>query len=76
VINIRNQELLNKFGLALRAKRKAMGYSQEELALRSDISISQIGRIETGKINPTLCTLNVIAKGLEINLEELFSNLS
>ena len=48
----------------MRAKK---GVTQEELAYNSGISLSQIARIETGKINPTLCTLLEIAKYLKIS---------
>jgi predicted transcriptional regulator len=47
--------------------------TQEELSFRSEISLSQIARIETGKINPTLCTLVVISESLKIELNELLS---
>jgi len=75
MINIRNQVLLDSFAKALKMHRKSKGFTQEELALRTDISLSQIARIETGKINPTLCTLDIIAKGLELSLEDLFKEI-
>ncbi len=53
----------------MRAKK---GVTQEELAYNSGISLSQIARIETGKINPTLCTLLEIAKYLKISKKEFF----
>lgn len=40
-------------------------------AYESGISLSQIARIETGKINPTLCTLTTIAKTLKIKAPDL-----
>jgi predicted transcriptional regulator len=43
------------------------GFTQEKLAYTSDISLSQIARIETGKINPTLCTLIIISRTLGIS---------
>lgn len=48
-----------------------MNFTQEELAYESGISLSQIARIETGKINPTLCTLITIANTLKIKAPEL-----
>ena len=38
---------------------------------KSDVSLSQIARIETGKINPTLCTIIIIAKTLNIDPKKL-----
>ena len=52
--------------------RQEKGITQEDLAYNSGISLSQIARIETGKINPTLCTLIEIAKNLKVNKQDLF----
>lgn len=70
-LNFRDEKLLKRFGRHLKEIRKARGITQEELAYQSDISLSQIARIETGRINPTLCTLAVIAENLNISLKEL-----
>ncbi len=48
-----------------------MNFTQEDLAYQSGISLSQIARIETGKINPTLCSIITIAKTLRVNPKEL-----
>ncbi len=69
--NIRNEELQNRFGRHLCNLRKSKGLTQKELAFATDVSISQISRIERGLINPTLSTLHAIAESLEISLEEL-----
>jgi len=45
--------------------------SQEDLAYSSGLSLSQIARIETAKVNPTLCTLMVIANTLKVHPREL-----
>ena len=60
--------------LAIRIKqiRKLKNITQEELAYRSELTLSQIARIETVKINPTVSTLFRIAKALEISMSELF----
>jgi len=44
----------------------------EALANLAEIELSQIFRIETGKINPKLTTILTIAKALGINPKELF----
>jgi transcriptional regulator with XRE-family HTH domain len=46
--------------------------TQEELAYRSELTLSQIARIETVKINPTVSTMFRIAKALDVSLSELF----
>ncbi len=53
----------------LRSEKKI---TQEELAYRSELTLSQIARIETVKINPTVSTMFRIAKALEVNIADLF----
>jgi transcriptional regulator with XRE-family HTH domain len=70
-VNFRDKKLLAAFAKKFKSIRIKMNLTQEELAYRSEISLSQIARIETGRINPTLCTLVVLAKTLKINPKEL-----
>lgn len=65
-------------GLQLLAKRlkeirAEKGISQEELAYRSELTLSQIARIETVKTNPTISTLFKLIRTLEISPKELFN---
>lgn len=69
---IRNQAWLEKFGVHFREKRIKAGLTQEELSLEANISLSQIARIETGRINPSFCTLYLLASTMKISLSELF----
>lgn len=69
--NLRNQETLNKFGDKLKTLRITKGLTLEQLAFEADIELSQVHRVEKGKINPTLTTLIALAKGLSITLAEL-----
>lgn len=52
--------------------RELKGMSQEELANCAEVSLPQITRIERGVVNPTLCTIKALAKGLEISIPSLF----
>jgi transcriptional regulator with XRE-family HTH domain len=61
-------ELLAKKLVELRTKH---GYTQEDLAYESGLSLSQIARIETMKINPTVSTIFKIARTLRIKPSEL-----
>lgn len=45
----------------------------EELSYETDVELSQIYRIEKGKVNPTLSTLNALANALDIKLSELMN---
>jgi transcriptional regulator with XRE-family HTH domain len=70
-VNFRDEKILLSFGKNLQLLRRRQNFTQEELAYNSGISLSQIARIETGKINPTVCTLIIIAKTLKIKPTEL-----
>lgn len=70
-MNFRDEKVLIKFGNNLKIIRKERGFSQEDLAYSSNISLSQIARIETGKINTTLCTIMKIAETLGISASRL-----
>ena len=65
-MNFRNEKWLIEFGKNLKKVREEAGFTQEKLAYDSGLTLSQIARIETGKTNPTLCTIVVIEKTLKI----------
>ena len=69
--NLRNQKTLEQFGEKLKTLRTTKGLTLEQLAFEADIELSQVHRVEKGKINPTLTTLFALAKGLGITLAEL-----
>jgi len=56
----------------LRKLREKKGLSQDRLAKLADVANNTIIKIEQGENkNPTLETLNKIAKALEISIDEL-----
>jgi transcriptional regulator with XRE-family HTH domain len=61
-----------QLGQRLRHLRRVRGYTQEQLAERSDISPKYLSSIERGAENPTLDLLGRLAKGLQVELYELF----
>lgn len=74
--NIKRKLIWDSEGIDLLAKklkevRITKGYTQEDLAYESGLSLSQIGRIETSKINPTVSTIFKIARTLKIKPSEL-----
>ncbi len=71
--NLRDRELLIEFGNKLKDLRTLKGLTLQQLAFEAEMEISQVHRVEKGKINPTLTTLNALAKGLGITLTELIS---
>ena len=62
----RDTEVILKLGQRIRELRIKKGYSQEHFANLCDIELSQINRIELGKINTSVSHLFLIAKILEI----------
>ena len=72
VINNRDKAVLKLFGEHLRTLRVNAGLSQEQLALKADVSKNQIGNIERGEVNITLVSAVSISKALEISLSKFF----
>ena len=54
-------------------RRKARGWSQEELAAKSAIPRSSISAIEAGRLTPSVTAALAIARALECTAEELFA---
>ncbi|MGB4958315.1 MAG: serine hydrolase, partial [Saprospiraceae bacterium] len=52
-------------------QRKLKGYTQEKLADKTGVTIRTIQRIEKDEVNPHLETIQLLAKGMEINVEDL-----
>lgn len=65
--------ILRNIGDKIREIRLKKKLTQKELAFILDIEISQITRIETGKINTSILNLIKISKALEIDIKELFN---
>jgi transcriptional regulator with XRE-family HTH domain len=66
-----NPALMRAFASEVKARRAAIGISQEELAHRSDVNRTFIGRLELASTQPSLSVLLKIAIGLETGLPEL-----
>lgn len=59
-------------GQRIRALRKRLGVSQEELADRAGVHWTYLARAERGEQNPTLENLHAIAQALGVSLADLF----
>ncbi|WP_312080597.1 helix-turn-helix domain-containing protein [Acinetobacter schindleri] len=62
-----NQELAISIGTKIRETRKSKSISQEQLALRTAIDRSYLGRIERGEVNITVEKLYQISQTLEVD---------
>ena len=67
-----DEEGLKSLAKRLKELRSEKGVSQEELAYRAEITLSQIARIETVKTNPTVSTIFKIARALDVPLSDIF----
>ncbi|HDR9248450.1 TPA: helix-turn-helix transcriptional regulator [Burkholderia vietnamiensis] len=68
-----NTSLRNRFGARVRELRKAgTGLSQEAFADKCGFVRSYMGKIETGKANPSLDSIQTIADALGVPVKTLF----
>ena len=65
------QALLKRIGKRIREIRIAKGMSQQELAALLDYEKSNMSRLESGNINPTIATLYKVANALKVSLCEI-----
>ena len=60
-----------KVCLKIKFERQKRGFSQEELALKSSLSRNAIWKIESGRVSPTIASLEKIALALGMDFSEL-----
>jgi len=58
----------------IRACRKLKGLSQKEVAMTTGINQAQYSRVESGKVEPTISSLERIAEALGVSLSEFFAD--
>lgn len=67
-----NQEYLKLFAAKVRLIREQKGLSQEKLATEAGLHRTYIGMVERSERNPSLICIYKIAKGLNVDIKELF----
>lgn len=72
---IRSEVVMLSFGKNLKKARKEQSLTQEDLARNSGIALSQISRIETGKLNITISTIALLATALKVSPERLVAGM-
>ncbi len=60
-----------RFGLAVRRRRIALGYSQEHLAELAGVHRTYMGAVERGERNVSLANMSRIAEALQVTLSTL-----
>lgn len=67
------EDFLIKLGKRIVEIREEKGIRQVDLALESELDDGSLRRIESGRTNPTAKTLFKIAKGLGVEVKDLFN---
>jgi len=70
-----DKSLSHLFGNCVCALRQAQGWTQVEFSERCGFYQTYMSRIETGKANPSLNAIEVIANGLGLDVFELFTEM-
>ena len=65
------ESLRTALGHTIRELRSAAGFSQEKFAVVAGVHRTFMGNLERGDANPSLETLEGIARGLDIKVWEL-----
>ena len=68
-----DEDGIYEFAAKLRKIRHQEGLSQSQLAFEAGLSLSQIARIETCRINPTICTVFALSRALNVPIAEMFN---
>jgi transcriptional regulator with XRE-family HTH domain len=61
-----DDSLVGNLGVNLRAARKRLDLTQEEVAERSGVQAGEVSRIEAGKRDPKVSTLERLAAAVEL----------
>ena len=64
---------ISKVGARLKTLRSERYLSMRELALKANVAVSFISKIESGKTSPTIMTLQKILEALNVTVVEFFS---
>lgn len=62
---------LKELGKVIRVKRESKGLTQVELANKSGLDRNYIGMVERGERNPSYLSLQKIAQGLGLPVDEM-----
>lgn len=65
-------EILDKMAFNIKIERMRKKLTQAKLAELIDVHEKYVGKIEAGKQNITIKTLNRLANALEIDIDKLF----
>jgi XRE family transcriptional regulator, regulator of sulfur utilization len=64
--------LRQTIGSNIRRVRESLGWSQEKLAVRAQLSLNFIGNLERGKVNISIDSLSRIMSAMSVRFEDVF----
>jgi transcriptional regulator with XRE-family HTH domain len=67
----RNEKFLKKLGENIKKLRESKGFTTRAFSDTADIAYSQVWKIETGLVDPSLTTLLAICSTLEVKLDKI-----
>jgi transcriptional regulator with XRE-family HTH domain len=67
-------DINQRFGRAVRRRRRELDLSQEELAERAELHRTYVSSIERGERNPSLDNIEKLAKALDTSITRLFTD--
>jgi transcriptional regulator with XRE-family HTH domain len=70
-----SRERSRELGDRVRARRKALGLSQEQLGERCGLHRTYVGQVERGEVNASVTNLLAVADGLDIDVADLVRGL-
>jgi transcriptional regulator with XRE-family HTH domain len=73
VTDISSSSIKQRFGKAVRRRRRELELSQEYLAELAGLHRTYVSNLERGMINPTLENVERLAKALDITMARLFT---
>jgi CheY-like chemotaxis protein len=69
-------DLKTLLGVAIKTQRTSLGISQEELAHRADLHRTYVSDLERGVRNPSVDSIDKLARALEVSVFSLFEKAS
>lgn len=71
VIKRKPSKLLSRIGKNVAIRRKALGFTQEQLATRIGVEVETVSRLERGMHSPSLSALETLSEELDISISDL-----
>jgi len=65
-------DILRKFGAAVKRIRKEKGLTQVDIEIKTGIGSADLSRIENGQVNLSFSKLVKLAEGLGVQLNEIY----